>query len=71
MSSLNGRRGLDLGCLLKPPKSSLVHVRCLQDVGTIITSEGHKVVLRKNSQHLLPIIDVEAMIRIGLLEHLE
>eukprot|EP00041_Stephanoeca_diplocostata_P026370 m.709869 g.709869 ORF g.709869 m.709869 type:complete len:192 (-) comp22948_c0_seq2:2795-3370(-) len=60
---------LDLTTDLLPPKELYIEVRCLVDVGEIVTEEG-TVNLEKDSQHFLRRSDVETLVRQGVLEHI-
>jgi len=61
--------GLDLSAHLQPPKELFIQVRCIQDVGEIMTENGF-MKLDKDSQHFVRRSDVEPFIRQGLLEHI-
>eukprot|EP00794_Sanderia_malayensis_P019891 gene19891-21833_t len=65
-----GGIGLDLTQNLKPPKSLYIEVRCLVDYGEFETEDGAIILLKKNSQHLLPRSQCERLIRQGVLQHL-
>ena len=54
---------------LQPPKELFIQVRCIQDVGEIMTENGF-MKLDKDSQHFVRRSDVEPFIRQGLLEHI-
>jgi GINS complex subunit 1 len=56
---------------IKPPKSLFIEVRCLVDYGKLELNDGEVVYLKKNSQHYLPRIQCEQLIRQGILQHLE
>lgn len=47
----------------------LLQVRVLMDHGDMMSKEG-KVVLRKDTTHWLPLDEVEALIRAGVVEYL-
>lgn len=61
--------GTDLTQNMTPPKTLLIEVRCLMDYGEFETEDGTVVLLKKNSQHLLPTTQCEHLIRQGILEH--
>lgn len=46
-----------------------VQVRVLQDHGDMMSKEG-KVVLKKDTVHLLPLDEVEHLMRAGIVEYL-
>lgn len=54
-----------------PPKSVNVQVRCLRDFGDFQTRDGQTVVLKKGTQHSLPRVDCEPLIRQGIMEHVD
>ncbi len=54
---------------LQPPKELLITVRCLVDLGELVTETG-TLLLAKGSQHYVRRSDVEALIRQGHLEHI-
>ena len=60
---------IDLMADLQPPKELLITVRCLKDLGELVTESG-TLQLVKGSQHLVRRSDVEALIRQGQLEHI-
>jgi GINS complex subunit 1 len=55
----------------KPPKTLFIEVRSLVDYGKLELADGEIVNLKKNSQHYLPRIQCEQLIRQGVLQHLE
>lgn len=55
----------------KPPKALFIEVRCLVDYGKLELADGEVINLKKNSQHYLPRIQCEQLIRQGVLQHLE
>lgn len=55
---------------LKPPKDLYVEVRVLRDCGEVMTESG-LVNLEAHSQHFLRRVDVEQLIRQGLLEQIK
>lgn len=61
---------LDLTNHMKPPKSLYIEVRCLTDYGRFELDSGEVVLFRKNSQHYLPRIECESLIRQGILQHI-
>ncbi|KAG1705145.1 hypothetical protein DVH05_028531 [Phytophthora capsici] len=61
---------LDLSADLKPPKDLYVEVRVLRDCGEVMTESG-LVNLEAHSQHFLRRVDVEQLIRQGLLEQIK
>jgi GINS complex subunit 1 len=69
MRSIGDGTGLDLMSDLHPPKSLYVEVRCMQDYGEMETEDGDVIVLKKNTQHLLPRVLCEPLIRQGVLQH--
>lgn len=70
MRSVGEEDGLDLMQDMKPPKTLYMEVRCLQDYGRIELDDGTSILLRKNTQHLLPRSLCETLIRQGVLEHI-
>lgn len=54
----------------QPPKDLFVEVRVLRDCGEIMTENG-LVNLEANSTHFLRRVDVEQLIRQGLLEQIK
>lgn len=54
----------------KPPKDLFVEVRVLRDCGEVMTENG-AVNLEANSTHFLRRVDVEQLIRQGLLEQIK
>ncbi|KAH7470716.1 hypothetical protein KRP22_001296 [Phytophthora ramorum] len=61
---------LDLSADLKPPKDLYIEVRVLRDCGEVMTESG-LVNLEAHSQHFLRRVDVEQLIRQGLLEQIK
>uniref|UniRef100_M4B5A2 DNA replication complex GINS protein PSF1 C-terminal domain-containing protein n=1 Tax=Hyaloperonospora arabidopsidis (strain Emoy2) TaxID=559515 RepID=M4B5A2_HYAAE len=61
---------LDLSADLKPPKDLYVEVRVLRDCGEVMTESG-LVNLDAHSHHFLRRVDVEQLIRQGLLEQIK
>ncbi|TDH70726.1 hypothetical protein CCR75_004228 [Bremia lactucae] len=61
---------LDLSSDLKPPKELYIEVRVLRDCGELMTESG-LVNLEVHSQHFLRRVDVEQLIRQGLLEQIK
>ncbi|KAG2782363.1 hypothetical protein JG687_00000584 [Phytophthora cactorum] len=61
---------LDLSADMKPPKDLYVEVRVLRDCGEVMTESG-LVNLEAHSQHFLRRVDVEQLIRQGLLEQIK
>lgn len=55
---------------MQPPKDLYVEVRVLRDCGEIMTENG-LVNLEANSTHFLRRVDVEQLIRQGLLEQIK
>uniref|UniRef100_H3GD70 DNA replication complex GINS protein PSF1 C-terminal domain-containing protein n=1 Tax=Phytophthora ramorum TaxID=164328 RepID=H3GD70_PHYRM len=55
---------------LKPPKDLYIEVRVLRDCGEVMTESG-LVNLEAHSQHFLRRVDVEQLIRQGLLEQIK
>jgi len=49
-----------------PPKSLFVEVRCMDDVGDIVTDSGEVIQLHKNTAHYLPRANVQQLIRQGV-----
>lgn len=66
-----GAGGLDLTQSLRPPKSLLIEVRCLQDYGEFETEDGCLLHLTKGSQHLMLRSDCENLILQGILRHVD
>nr|CAD7574394.1 unnamed protein product [Timema californicum] len=54
MKSIADSGGLNLTQFMQPPKSLYVEVRCLEDYGKLQLEDGEIVLLKKNTQHLLP-----------------
>ncbi|XP_069676358.1 DNA replication complex GINS protein PSF1-like [Periplaneta americana] len=69
MKSIGENHGLDLTQDIKPPKAHYIEVRCQVDYGKFELDDGEIVLLKKNSQHLLPRAQCEPLIRQGILEH--
>lgn len=61
---------LDLSADMKPPKDLYIEVRVLRDCGEVMTENG-LVNLEAHSQHFLRRVDVEQLIRQGLLEQIK
>nr|CAD7454307.1 unnamed protein product [Timema tahoe] len=70
MKSIADNGGLNLTQFMQPPKSLYVEVRCLEDYGKLQLEGGEIVLLKKNTQHLLPRSQCELLIRQGILEHI-
>nr|CAD7393398.1 unnamed protein product [Timema cristinae] len=70
MKSIADSGGLNLTQFMQPPKSLYVEVRCLEDYGKLQLEDGEIVLLKKNTQHLLPRSQCELLIRQGILEHI-
>ena len=70
MRTAAGSIGIDLTQNMVPPKSLYIEVRCLVDYGEFETEDGSVVLLKKNSQHYLPMSQCEHLIRQGILEHI-
>ncbi|KDR19699.1 DNA replication complex GINS protein PSF1-like [Zootermopsis nevadensis] len=70
MKSVGDSHGLNLTQDTKPPKSLYIEVRCQVDYGKFELDDGETVLLKKNSQHLLPRAQCEPLIRQGILEHI-
>lgn len=68
MRSIGEGQGIDLTCDLDPPKSLFVQVRCLEDYGKLELENGEVITLKKNSQHYLPRLEIESLIKQGILE---
>lgn len=71
MRSIGDGIGMDLMTDLQPPKTLYIEVRCLSDYGEMETDDGEVVVLKKNTQHFLPRVLCEPLIRQGILKHIE
>lgn len=71
MKSIGPQHGLNLTQYIKPPKKLYVEVRSLVDYGKLELEDGEVLMLRKNSQHLMPRSQSEPLIRQGILEHME
>ena len=61
---------LDLLSDMTPPKDLFLRVRVLQDCGQIFTESGNQISLEKNTTHYLRRVDVEQLIRQGLVEQI-
>ncbi|EAT48253.1 AAEL000692-PA [Aedes aegypti] len=70
MATIGDGTGLNLTNDIKPPKSLFIEVRCLTDYGKFELESGEIVLLKKNSQHYLPKLQCEALIRQGILQHI-
>ncbi|KAJ6638997.1 DNA replication complex GINS protein PSF1 [Pseudolycoriella hygida] len=70
MRSIGDDIGLNLTDNVGPPKSLYVEVRCVTDYGKYELENGDVILLRENSQHYLPRVECEPLIRQGILEHL-
>nr|XP_040237784.2 DNA replication complex GINS protein PSF1-like [Anopheles coluzzii] len=70
MASIHDGYGLNLTNDIKPPKSLYIEVRCLTDYGKFELESGEIVLLKKNSQHYLPKLQCEQLIRQGILQHI-
>ncbi|XP_046675486.1 DNA replication complex GINS protein PSF1-like [Homalodisca vitripennis] len=70
MKSLGRNHGLNLTQDIKPPKSLYVEVRSLMDYGKLELDDGEVIILKKNSQHLMPRSLSEPLIRQGILEQI-
>lgn len=71
MKSIGPQHGLNLTQYIKPPKKLYVEVRSLVDYGKLELEDGEVLILRKNSQHLMPHSESEPLIRQGILEHMD
>uniref|UniRef100_A0A1B6DD39 DNA replication complex GINS protein PSF1 n=1 Tax=Clastoptera arizonana TaxID=38151 RepID=A0A1B6DD39_9HEMI len=71
MKSIGKNHGLNLTQNIKPPKSLYVEVRSLVDYGKLELDDGEVILLKKNSQHLMPRSQSEPLIRQGILEHFQ
>lgn len=65
-----GDKGIELTCDLEPPKSLFVQVRCLEDYGKLELEDGEVITLKKNSQHYLPRLEIESLVKQGILEQI-
>lgn len=65
-----GENGMNLAMDLKPPKTTFIEVRCLVDYGKYELSDGTVLLLKKNSQHYLPRVECEELIRQGVFHHI-
>ncbi|XP_049293393.1 DNA replication complex GINS protein PSF1-like isoform X1 [Anopheles funestus] len=70
MASIHDGYGLNLTNDIKPPKSLYIEVRCLTDYGKFELENGEIILLKKNSQHYLPKLQCEQLIRQGILQHI-
>lgn len=70
MRSIGDGLGVNLTGDLKPPKSLYVEVRCLTDYGKFELDDGEVILFKKNSQHYLPRVECEPLIRQGILQHI-
>lgn len=70
MRSIGDGKGISLTEDMRPPKSLFVQVRCLVDYGKFELEDGETILLKKNSQHYLPRIQCEPLIRQGILQHI-
>lgn len=70
MRSIGDGKGISLTEDMRPPKSLFVEVRCLVDYGKFELEDGETILLKKNSQHYLPRIQCEPLIRQGILQHI-
>ena len=64
-------RGLDLSAHVAPPKSVLLQCRCVRQYGEFECADGSLLFLTKGSEHLLPRIDCEPLMRAGFLVQLQ
>lgn len=46
-----------------------LQVRCLVDYGKFELEDGEVIILKKNSQYLLPRAECEGLVRQGVLQH--
>lgn len=70
MRSIGEGQGIDLTCDLQPPKDLFIEVRCVEDYGKFELEDGEVVLLKKNSQHYLPRLEVEPLLKQGILERI-
>ncbi|XP_055638388.1 DNA replication complex GINS protein PSF1-like [Toxorhynchites rutilus septentrionalis] len=70
MMTIGDGQGLNLTNDIKPPKSLFIEVRCLVDYGKFELESGEIILLKKNSQHYLPKLQCESLIRQGILQHI-
>lgn len=70
MRSIGDGIGFNLTEDLKPPKSLYIEVRCLTDYGKFELENGEVMLLKQNSQHYLPRVECEPLIRQGILQHI-
>ena len=69
MRSVGDGAGVDLMSDLQPPRSLYIEVRCKQDYGELETDDGELIVLKRNTQHFLPRLQCEPLIKLGVLEY--
>lgn len=55
----------------KPPKSLYIEVRCLTEYGKFELEDGEVILLTRNSQHYLPRVQCEHLVRQGVLKHID
>eukprot|EP00951_Prasinocladus_malaysianus_P043191 scaffold535726_cov32-Prasinocladus_malaysianus.AAC.1 len=69
---MSRRHGIDLTLTvdIDPPKDPSIQVRCIKDHGDVEFSIG-KVILAKDTAHLLPREEAEPFINSGILVHME
>ncbi|BES94943.1 GINS complex subunit 1 (Psf1 homolog) [Nesidiocoris tenuis] len=70
MKNIGGRNGLNLMLDMQPPKDLYIEVRCLKEYGKLELDSGEVFNLSENSQHYMPRSQVENLIRLGVLEHI-
>eukprot|EP01100_Stratorugosa_tubuloviscum_P010735 TRINITY_DN463_c1_g1_i1.p1 TRINITY_DN463_c1_g1~~TRINITY_DN463_c1_g1_i1.p1 ORF type:complete len:195 (-),score=64.58 TRINITY_DN463_c1_g1_i1:21-605(-) len=71
LSEYMSRIGLDLTAdLEQPPKNLFVEVRVIKEYGEFVTESGNVVLLRLNTRHFLPRVEVEPLIKQGYLQHI-
>ena len=70
MMTIGDGIGLNLTNDIKPPKSLYIEVRCLTDYGKFELDGGEIILLKKNTQHYLPKLQCEQLIRQGILQHI-
>jgi GINS complex subunit 1 len=70
MMTIGDGIGLNLTNDIKPPKSLYIEVRCLTDYGKFELESGETILLKKNTQHYLPKLQCEQLIRQGILQHI-
>lgn len=61
--------GMDLTMDEAPPKSTCVQVRVVRDHGDMMSKTG-KIMLSKDTVHLLPLDEAEHLLRAGIVEYL-